>query len=243
MVFSRGSHVSIGTLFRWTAARWEKMRSSTSEWSVCSMAEVMTPHLMGIVGGGVSVRCGTMLHLYIQLHRRELRALPAASYQISSYLQFALSSIRTSILVADTRCARMAATLSLEPLLHALPLKSESIDVAAPAPAQADQYSLAARLQRLWQERGDFSKLSVESLKVEDGEEAGAEASLDKDLTTTDVDQAVSTAENEDDNGNKEQAKAEEEQSMTQEQLWDLKLGILQGLESVAVPSSLRDVM
>lgn len=125
----------------------------------------------------------------------------------------------------------MAATLSLEPLRHALPsLKSEASDAAAAAAAAAtpDQQSLAARLQRLWQERGDFSKLSIDKLVQEANEEGGEDDKREELLKTA-----------KDSNENVDQEAEEQQQSMSQEQLWDLKLGILQGLECVVLRSHL----
>lgn len=135
----------------------------------------------------------------------------------------------------------MAATLSLEPLLQALPSLSadeteqdhHGIEGNDSAP---DQHSLAARLQRLWQERGDFSQLSTEKLKAED-EEVQAE---EMDEVKKNADQpAHDEEEKNDDSEDSKAERAEEEQSMTQEQLWELKLGILQGLECVLLVSTL----
>lgn len=135
----------------------------------------------------------------------------------------------------------MAATLSLEPLLHALPSLSadkteqdhDGVDGNDSAP---DRHSLAARLQRLWQERGDFSKLSIEKLKAED-EEVKAEqlhqVKKNADQPAPDED------EKNDDSEDSKAERAEEVQSMTQEQLWELKLGILQGLECVLLVSTM----
>lgn len=129
----------------------------------------------------------------------------------------------------------MAATLSLEPLLHVLPWTTSTSlfenSEALSSPEQ--QHSLAARLQRLWQERGDFSKLSIDKLELEEEkekddeqEEAGHDDAFSREVEKTDQ------AGNEQDTADKLE-QAAEEQSMSQEQLWDLKLGILQGLECV----------
>lgn len=127
----------------------------------------------------------------------------------------------------------MATILSLEPLLHTLPSvtagKAEhDHEPAGGSTSVPDQHSLAARLQRLWQERGDFSKLSVEQLLLE-GESDEEEATATKD-GGLDADQPLEASENNEDDKRQE---AEEEQSLTQEQLWELKVGMLQGLEWV----------
>lgn len=133
----------------------------------------------------------------------------------------------------------MAAILSLEPMLHALPLvrtggeksEVETVDSAS----SSDQQSLAARLQRLWQERGDFSKLSIEKLKAgsnADEDEGKADEELQKNKADQDGDDVQ--------DGETEQREAAGEESMTQEQLWDLKLGILQGLECVEATFALQ---
>ncbi|KAK9897328.1 hypothetical protein P389DRAFT_194953 [Cystobasidium minutum MCA 4210] len=132
----------------------------------------------------------------------------------------------------------MATTLSLEPLLHALPSasaivsnKNEAGDLDGSSSTAADQHTLAARLQRLWQERGDFSKLSIDKLKSEDEQEALNEDD-DVKKKKEDADQPGHGEGDDGQDGEESKAeKAEEEQSMTQEQLWELKLGILQGLD------------
>jgi hypothetical protein len=129
----------------------------------------------------------------------------------------------------------MTTTLSLEPLLLALPPTSSSDGELQDDPAfkpeikaveTNDQSSLAARLQRLWQERGDFSKLSIDKLTLEEEQEQDS-----KDADGNVIEQADHPRDDEEQVDNSEDSKAEEEESMTQEQLWELKLGILQGLE------------
>lgn len=123
-------------------------------------------------------------------------------------------------------------------MLHALPsipagVEKQSQDELVDSASSSDQQSLAARLQRLWQERGDFSKLSVEKLQSE-SEQEQQEAIDDEELKKTRSDQGGDNGPD----GEVEQKEAAEEESMTQEQLWDLKLGILQGLECVGAPST-----
>ena len=109
-------------------------------------------------------------------------------------------------------------TLSLEPLKAALPSLPDTDDPSLSAKAAApsvDKQSLAARLQRLWQERGEFHKLSTADLQkeIDDG----------VDVDDVDGDKAQKTDNAPDDD-------AEKMQTLSPEQMYELKTQILTGL-------------
>lgn len=99
-------------------------------------------------------------------------------------------------------------TLSLEPLVEALP------SIASTSNTNKDG-QLGLRLQRLWQERGDFSKISTAKLEEEQ-----------------EKDNAVKEEEGEQAEVNEAEAPASEgnDQTLTPDQLWKLKATLLQGL-------------
>lgn len=119
----------------------------------------------------------------------------------------------------------MTTTISLEPLLQAL-RSSVSAEPSDPGPSKrVDEAPLSLRLQRLWQERGDFSALSEESLRKEQAKE-GQDATAEADKADAGDDDAK---EEDSKTGNE----GEDSQGMTHEELWDLKVSILSGLEYV----------
>jgi len=103
-------------------------------------------------------------------------------------------------------------TLSLEPLVEALPSITNSKDG-----------QLGLRLQRLWQERGDFSKISTSKLEEEQEKDNAVKEEADDDDDDDDDD---------DNKVKKEDAPTSEEndQTLTPDQLWELKTTLLQGL-------------
>lgn len=112
-------------------------------------------------------------------------------------------------------------TLSLEPLKAALPSLPDTDDPSLSAKAAAssvDKQSLAARLQRLWQERGEFHKLNTADLQkeIDDG----------VDVDDVDGDKAQKTDNAPDDD-------AEKLQTLAPEQMYELKTRILTGLGCV----------
>lgn len=130
----------------------------------------------------------------------------------------------------------MVTTLSLEPLLRALhvsPSKEpEAPDVELgggggdPGPA-----SLAYRLQRLWQERGDFNKLTAEALQREDEAEGGAAGGEDsvRESRHEAKEQDAGDVQEEDQDATSNGAAAVP-QHMSPDELWELKSTILEGL-------------
>lgn len=120
--------------------------------------------------------------------------------------------------------------LSLEPLSHAL----SAVEAELEASRTSKDTSLSFRLQRLWQERGDFSKLNTAVLE----EEAAREQDLtDKDPLGDSAPEAstskgATSGDDQDEASGAAQSEQEElEQTLTPEQLWELKSNILEGLE------------
>lgn len=126
-------------------------------------------------------------------------------------------------------------TLSLEPLSEAL-YRIEQDDETGPVASTsklASEDGLAIRLQRLWQERGDFSRLSVTDLEEEAArEQAKAEAGSELDVSVADRETVGTTGETEklDEQLKSEEVRDEADQTMSPDQLWELKTTILQGL-------------
>ena len=139
-------------------------------------------------------------------------------------------------------------TLSLEPLLSALHVSASAKDPLAPevedgggGGGDPGPASLAYRLQRLWQERGDFNKLTAEALQREEGKEEDQEdvaAGSDRGKAQA---QAVTREAKEEQDASDEQevdneAGAAEDgapampKHMSPDELWELKSTILQGL-------------
>lgn len=147
----------------------------------------------------------------------------------------------------------MAATLSLEPLVRALTLHADTANTTgisdngdgavktdgssqnqeAQGSFEQQQKSLAARLQRLWQERGDFSKLSIEKLQAEEDKSSLSSESSKDAGGKAEVKEVEVEGEEGQTAKDGDVASEEAEQTMSQEKLWELKLGILQGLEWV----------
>ena len=117
-------------------------------------------------------------------------------------------------------------TISLEPLLQAF--QSSSLSEAGPS-KRNDEVPLSLRLQRLWQERGDFSALNEADLREEASKDAFA-------ITENEL-------EHEGESKKTDEAKPEgaagrtDTDAMTPDELWDLKVNILTGLECVLVLS------
>lgn len=143
----------------------------------------------------------------------------------------------------------MTSALSIEPVSQGLASLRLGNDASAATSQDGDAgLALAARLQRLWQERGDFSKLSRRALLEEVKRETSArdpEEQDEEEHIAGDVDDESklrvngATAHGADAHENKEKslemgdavvAAAAAEHSMTPEQLWELKSSMLQGL-------------
>lgn len=120
-------------------------------------------------------------------------------------------------------------TISLEPLLQAL--QSSSLAEAVPSSRRSDEVPLSLRLQRLWQERGDFSALGVEALCEEQARDDEAGHSELAEDAVKQEDEGKTTADAAQD--------GEDSQAMSPDELWELKVNILSGLECVACPKSL----
>merc|ERR1712093_530938 len=133
-------------------------------------------------------------------------------------------------------------TLSLEPLSQAL----SAVKVDLQAGRAKKDISLGPKLQRLWQERGDSSKLTIAALE----EDAARELKQEEESTMAEVVPTASTSEittttvdSEKGQGGQDELEeqGELEQALTPEQLWELKSNILEGLDlaRVAITSAL----
>ena len=113
----------------------------------------------------------------------------------------------------------LSTTLSLEPISQVLSSIEAGLGYRK---AGSEDGALSIRLQRLWQERGDFSKLTAAGLQ----DEASKEGQDDQ------VGVKSEKAGNPDKPDSEERPQREdgEDQLFTPEQLWDLKSSILQGL-------------
>ena len=136
-------------------------------------------------------------------------------------------------------------TLSLEPLLSALRVSPSAKEPEAPevedgggGGGDPGPASLAYRLQRLWQERGDFKKLTAEALQCEEDEEdeddgaAGTESGKVQADTREAREGQEAGNEHEDDEEDEatEDGASAISQHLSPEELWELKSTILQGL-------------
>ena len=134
-------------------------------------------------------------------------------------------------------------TLSLEPLLTPLHVSSSAKEPEAPqveagGGGDPGPASLAYRLQRLWQERGDFNKLTAEALQHEEEEDveieddaAGSETGrVRADTRHAREEQDAGDEQEDNEVGAAKDGTAPMPQHMSPDELWELKSTILQGL-------------